>query len=105
MGKEDPALSRVLKYAGPRAARRQWVAVSALGLAGSLACAPTVNVLGVYFPAWLVSSVVGLVTAYAVVWWMGQRPGERALAQSGLLFCSLTVIVGLLVWLIFFSSF
>jgi uncharacterized membrane protein len=68
-------------------------------------CAPTVNVLGVYFPAWLVSAVVGLVVAYAVVWWLGQRRAARALAQSGLLFCSLTVIVGLLVWWIFFSGF
>ena len=79
--------------------------VSTLGLASPLGCAPSVNVLGVYFPAWLISAVVGLVAAYAVVWWLGRRPGERALAQSGLLFCSLTVIVGLLVWWIFFSSF
>jgi hypothetical protein len=71
----------------------------------SLGCAPTVNVLGVYFPAWLVSAVVGLVVAYALVWWLGRRPRQRALAQSGLLFCSLTVSVGLLVWWIFFSGF
>ena len=77
----------------------------ALGLAGPVACAPTVNVLGVYFPAWLVSAVAGLVAAYALVWWLGRRPGERALAQSGLFFCSLTVTVALLVWWIFFSAF
>ena len=88
-----------------RGARRVARAVSALGLVNSLGCTPTVNVLGVYFPAWLVSAVVGLLTAYAVVWWLGRRPGQRELAQSGLLFCSLTVIVGLLVWWIFFSSF
>lgn len=80
-------------------------AACALGLGGLVGCAPTVNVLGVYFPAWLVSAVVGLVVAYAGVWWLGRRPGERALAQSGLLFCSLTVGVGLIVWWILFSRF
>ena len=68
-------------------------------------CAPTLDLMGVYFPAWLVSAVVGLVVAYAIVWWIGRRAGERALAQSGLLFCSLTVVVGLLNWWIFFSGF
>ena len=80
-------------------------ATCALGLVTSLGCAPTLNVLGVYFPAWLISAVVGLVAAYACVWWMGRRPGRRALGQSGLLFCSLTVTVGLLVWWILFSGF
>ena len=60
--------------------------------------------LGVYFPAWLVSAVVGLVVAYALVRWLGRRPGARELAQSGLFFCSLTVMVALLVWWIFFSG-
>jgi hypothetical protein len=79
--------------------------ISLLAVATGFGCAPSLNVLGVYFPGWLVSSVVGLVAAYALVWWLGRRPGARALAQSGLLFCSLTVMVGLLTWWIFFSRF
>ena len=71
----------------------------------ALGCAPTVNVLGVYFPAWLVSAVVGLICAYALVAWLGRRPGQRELAQSGLFFCSLTVVVSLLNWWIFFRDF
>ncbi|MBW2271609.1 MAG: DUF1656 domain-containing protein [Deltaproteobacteria bacterium] len=71
----------------------------------ALGCAPTVDVLGVYFPAWLVSSVVGLLCAYALVAWLGRRPGQRELAQSGLFFCSLTVVVSLLNWWIFFRDF
>jgi hypothetical protein len=71
----------------------------------ALGCAPSVNVLGVYFPAWLVSAVVGLLSAYALVAWLGRRPGQRELAQSGLLFCSLTVVVSLLNWWIFFRDF
>jgi hypothetical protein len=64
-----------------------------------------VNVLGVYVPPWLLSAVTGLVAAYATLWWLGRRPGTRSLAQSGLLFCSLTVVLGLLVWWGLFSRF
>ena len=95
--RRDPARSRALQRI------RRVASVPALAI--SLGCAPTVNVLGVYFPAWLISAVVGVVAAYAVVWFLGRRPAERALGQSGLFFCSLTVIVGLLVWWIFFSGF
>jgi hypothetical protein len=48
---------------------------------------------------------VGLVVAYALVWWLGRRPSSRALAQSGLFFCGLTVMLALLNWWIFFSGF
>jgi hypothetical protein len=67
-------------------------------LAGTVGCAPTVDILGVYFPAWLVSAVVGLVLAYGLIWWLGRRPAQRALAQSGLLFCSVTVSTGFITW-------
>ncbi len=85
--------------------RWSWATSGYIAVGTSLGCAPTVNVLGVYFPGWLVSAVVGLVAAYTFVWWLGRRPGARALAQSGLLFCSLTVVVGLTVWRIFFNGF
>jgi len=74
-------------------------------VSAALGCAPTVNVLGVYFPPWLLSAVAGLVVAYATLWWLGRRTSTRSLAQSGLLFCSLTVVVGLLIWWGLFSSF
>ncbi len=99
-GKEVGALSDSPEYTRPRTLG------TAIGVvAAALGCAPTLNVLGVYFPAWLVSAVVGLVVAYALVWWLGRRPGPRALAQSGLFFCGLTVMLALLIWWIFFSGF
>ena len=97
-------MSNSAKQAGLRTARNPRGAACALGLASCTGCAPTLNVLGVYFPAWLVSAGVGLGVAYGLVWWLGRRPRQRALAQSGLLFCSLTVTVGLLIWWIFFSG-
>ncbi len=62
--KEDAALSNGPKQARRRAARSTRSAACALGLASSVGCAPTVNVLGVYFPGWLVSAITGVVVSY-----------------------------------------
>ena len=75
------------------------VAVATVG------CAPTVDVLGVYFPGWLVSTITGVTSAYVLVYWLGHRAGTRTLAESGVFFVSLTVGIALVVWWLFFSSF
>ena len=97
------------KQPDPGAARRARGSAlgNALGVAAAMAtgCTPNLNILGVYFPGWLVSGVAGLVVAYALVWWLGRRPSSRALAQSGLFFCGLTLVLALLNWWIFFSGF
>jgi hypothetical protein len=98
-------LHEALNQAASSAARSIRVFACSLGLASSLGCTPTVSVFGVYFPGWLISAVVGLVAAYALVAWLSRRPSALALAQSGLLFCSLALIVGLSVWSIFFAGF
>jgi len=76
-----------------------------VALLGAGACTPTLNILGVYFPAWLVSAVIGLVVAYVGVWLLARRPALRSFARSGALFCSLTVTVGMLTWWLLFSRF
>jgi len=68
-------------------------------------CAPTVDVLGVYFPGWLVASVAGVASAYLLVYWLGRRPGARALAESGLFFVTLTTGIACGVWWLLFSGF
>jgi len=70
-----------------------------------VACAPTVEILGVYFPDWLVSAVVGLVFAYSLVWLLGRWPALRGLAGSGLLFCSVTVSAAFVTWWVCFRGF
>ena len=81
------------------------VLASSISAVWSLACAPTVNLAGVYFPGWLISAGAGVVVAYLVVSMLARRVGARELAQSGLLFCGLTVSIGLSVWWIFFGWF
>ncbi len=89
--------------ASPRPGRA--AASALLGLLLVTGCAPTVDVLGVYFPAWLVSAVAGLAASYALVVVLGRRPGTRELAQSGVLFCSLSVGLALALWWVFFRGF
>jgi hypothetical protein len=66
---------------------------------------PTVNILGVYFPGWLVSSAIALVFSYALVRGLGRNDKTRAIGQSGLFFCSLTVASALALWWMLFSRF
>jgi hypothetical protein len=66
---------------------------------------PTVDLLGVYFPGWLVASAIALVLSYALVRWLGRRATTRTLGQSGLFFCSLSLASTLALWWIFFSRF
>ncbi len=76
-----------------------------VALAAPSGCAPTVDVLGVYFPGWLVSTLTGVAASYGVIWWLGRRPGAKGLAESGLFFVSVLVAVALAVWWVFFSGF
>ena len=76
-----------------------------VALAAPSGCAPSVDVLGVYFPGWLVSTLTGVAASYGVIWWLGRRPGAKGLAESGLFFVSVLVAVALAVWWVFFSGF
>jgi hypothetical protein len=63
-----------------------------------------VDVIGVYFPGWLVSAVAGVVASYAVALWLGRRSETAGLADSGLLFLSLATGIALAVWWVCFSG-
>jgi len=77
-----------------------------LGLLGApTGCSPTVDIVGVYFPGWLVSTVAGLVLAYGIVFGLSRRPQTRELADSGLLFLGLVAGIALTAWWVFFSGF
>ena len=68
-------------------------------------CAPTLDVAGVYFPGWLVSTITGVAASYGFVLWLGRRPAAKGLADSGLFFVSLVVGIALAVWWVCFSGF
>ena len=68
-------------------------------------CEPIVDIEGVYFPGWLASTVVGIVSAYGIVALLGRKPSTRKLSDSGLFFISLVVSIALIFWWVFFSRF
>ncbi|MBW2499502.1 MAG: hypothetical protein JRF61_19640 [Deltaproteobacteria bacterium] len=74
-------------------------------LAVLLGCAPNVNVLGVYFPGWLASVIVGVVLAYGFVIGLGRWPSARKLADSGLFFVALVANFALTIWWVCFRGF
>jgi hypothetical protein len=77
-----------------------------LGLLGAFTgCSPTVNVGGVYFPGWLVSSAAGVALAYGIVIGLSRREWTRDLADSGIFFLGLVVAIALCTWWVFFSGF
>jgi hypothetical protein len=91
-----------MKRQGDRPSRR---IVGAFVLAAASGCAPTLDVLGIFFPGWLVSAVIGVAASYGIVVWLGRRPQTRALADSGLFFLSLLVGIALAAWWVLFSGF
>ena len=91
-----------MKGQGDRPIRR---IVSTLVLTASVGCAPTLDVFGVFFPGWLVSTIIGVVTSYGIVVWLSRYPGTRVLADSGLFFLSLLVGVALAARWVLFSDF
>lgn len=74
-------------------------------LTALVGCAPSVDVLGVYFPGWLVSAIAGVVLAYALVAWLARRPRSQELAESGLFFVGLVASFALTIWWVCFRGY
>ena len=79
--------------------------VMLLLLVAPVGCAPTVEVGGVYFPGWLVSTTAGVSVSYGIVLLLARNPATRSLADSGLFFVALVVIISLAVWWTVFGGF
>jgi hypothetical protein len=79
--------------------------VTLSAIAGTASCTPTVDIEGVYVPAWLFSAVTGLVVAYVAVWILAKRPAWRTVARSGVLYCSLALSLAMITWWLLFSRF
>ena len=87
--------------------RRMWRgAVAALPIAlGATSCSrsPSFNILGSFFPAWLLCMVAGIVLAAITSWLLGRYKLEKYLAWPIVVYPCLAAFFSFMLWLLFFS--
>ena len=106
-GRRDRA-SRQMREESPMKHRAPLLPSGGLAIASSvvmLGCSPTVDIGGVYFPGWLVSTTIGIVVAYGIVSVLARSEASRELADSGLFFVGLIALIALSTWWLFFRGF
>ena len=92
-----------LRRSIPRAAVARLVCLGALPTTGC-ALSPSVNILGSFFPAWLISIVTGLVLAL-VVWRVLVATGVAPhLTPPGLVYPCLAALLIFATWLVLFGG-
>jgi hypothetical protein len=88
--------------------RRTLRAVGTAAVAASLtsACsiAPSVDVVGAYFPDWLFCIVAGVVLAIVVFKVLSRAPDSRRFGPPAVIYPTLVTLFALVVWLIFFQQ-
>ncbi len=65
--------------------------------------APTFNILGSFFPSWLLCLVVGICLAALVNWLLTRYKLEKLIVWPVLIYPCLAAFFSFLLWLIFFS--
>jgi hypothetical protein len=78
-------------------------AVAAAMLTAGCASAPSINVLGAYFPDWLFCIVVGVVLAVIIYLILGRTPYVDRVGPAAVIYPALVTFLALVVWLIFFQ--
>jgi YtcA family len=78
-------------------------AVAAAMLTTGCASAPSINVLGAYFPDWLFCIVAGVVLAVIIYRFLGRTPYGDRIGPTAVIYPTLVAFLALVVWLIFFQ--
>jgi hypothetical protein len=85
---------------------RKSAALAGLGILSLLAgCgrAPSFNILGSFFPAWLICMVVGIVLAAIVNWVLARFKLDKEIQWAIIVYPCLAAFFAFILWLIFFS--
>jgi phosphate/sulfate permease len=88
------------------AARRAGCAAAALGaLLPISGCshAPDFNILGSYFPAWLLCITAGILLTSLIYWLLQRLHLEREVQPSIVVYPCMAALLAFTLWLIFFS--
>ena len=65
---------------------------------------PTVDVLGSYFPAWMVCILSGLALTFVAHWIVQMCQLKPYLGPAPLIYSSLTIIYTFVTWIIFYQN-
>jgi YtcA family len=76
--------------------------VSAALLLSGCGRAPSVDVLGSFFPVWMFCLTIAVVAAFAVRWILVRARLESEVGPLALFYPSVVVLVSSLLWLMFF---
>ena len=93
----------------PRSQALQRVAVAGLLFAPQLLAAgcsraPTFNILGSFFPAWILCGIIGILLAAVARWYFVRiKLEDQLLAPLILVYPCLTAFFTFTLWLVFFS--
>jgi hypothetical protein len=85
------------------AAVTKGVAVVAVLLTGGCANAPSISVLGAYFPDWLFCIVASVLLAVVLSIVLARTRSTHWLSPPGVAYPTLVTFLALVVWLIFFQ--
>jgi YtcA family len=85
----------------------RWSATAALGIAGLTASgcsrAPTFNILGSFFPAWILCGLIGIVVAAIIRVLFVRWNFEKYLSPLLLVYPCLAAFITFTCWLLFFN--
>lgn len=79
------------------------LALVGLGLLSGCGRAPSFNILGSFFPAWLICMIVGIILAALVHWILKAINQEKLIHWSIIVYPCLAAFFAFTLWLIFFS--
>ena len=65
---------------------------------------PTIDILGSYFPAWMICIVSGLTLTLVTRWIIRAYHLERYASPAPLIYTCLTIIYTFMTWIIFFQN-
>jgi hypothetical protein len=78
-------------------------ALTGLGPLAGCGRAPSFNILGSFFPAWLICMVVGILLAAIVSWILTALKLDKLISWGILVYPCLAAFFAFTLWLVFFS--
>ncbi len=78
------------------------VLAALLGMSGC-SHAPDFNIMGSYFPAWLLCIAAGIALTSLIYWWLQRAQLERDVQPSIVVYPCMAALIAFTLWLVLFS--